>query len=160
MNLNHYGFDNKEFDKERPKDLGEPLSENTEEEDLEFVSSSLTFEINHEGHEFETINTTQIDHDQINITEGQVMTASTVSTEGTGGPIEMDLNHFGFDNEEKNHDQEGPKDLKEPLSENLEEEDFGFVNKISRKSGKKISKFKCLFCNLGFKEKEEFHNHD
>ena len=39
--LNHYGFNNEEIDKDGPKDITEPLSENTEEKDLDFVSSSF-----------------------------------------------------------------------------------------------------------------------
>merc|ERR1740129_2663239 len=57
--LNHYRFNNEEMDKEGPKDITEPLSENNEEKDLEFVSSSFALENKQECHDFGTINTIQ-----------------------------------------------------------------------------------------------------
>ena len=178
--LNHYGFNNEEMDKDGPKDITEPLSENTEEKDLDFVSSSFALENKQECHNFETINTIQTDHDQINITEEIAITEGTIISEGTviiedegtvitegaviteyegtvitESTIEMDMKHYEFDNIEMNND--GKK-------ETTEEQDLEFATKTSKEMKKKgkvdVVVFKCMFCDLDFKEEEKFHNHN
>ena len=205
--LNHYRFNKEEMDKEGPNDITEPLSENTEQKDLEFVSSSFAFEgtviieddgtdltegtvitevegtvineVGGKGFNEGTVNlkdegTVITEDDGTGITEGTVTTEGTVIleyegtviTEGavitedeatvmtevegtviTEGTIDIDMKHHEFDNIKIN-----------------EEQDLEF-SKTTSKARKKKGKvddvvFKCMFCDLDFKEEKEFHDHN
>ena len=105
-------------------------------------SSSFAMETKQENHDFETSDATQRDHDQINTSED---------------PFEMDLNHQA--NLEMNE-----QEPREHVNENNEKETLEVQKEKRRRSEKKIQVnvivFRCLFCDLDFKEEEEFQNHD
>ena len=106
-----------------------------------FKSSLFALETKQENHNFETINAVD-DHDQINIFEN---------------PIEMDLTHQA--NKEMNE-----QEPKEHINENNETEVLEVKKEKRRSREKKIQinviVFRCLFCDLDFREEEEFHKHD